>query len=102
MQMFAMYSLVFFPIALRNPSRLNVRELAERALMKKPVKRVSLLEDVLSDFFDVENILMKSELKNELQPLTSKQKQLYSEVVARLRELVRDLTKDVEQEHRAA
>jgi hypothetical protein len=57
---------------------------------------------VLSDFFEVEDILLKLELRNKLQPLTSKQKQLYSEVVARLRELVRDLTKDVEQEHHAA
>jgi hypothetical protein len=70
--------------------------------MKKPVKRVSLLEDVLSDFFEVEDILMRLELKNELQPLTAKQKQLYYEIAARLRELVRELTKDVEQEHRAA
>ena len=70
--------------------------------MKKPVQRVSLLEDVLSDFFEVEDVLVKLELKNELQPLTAKQMQLYKEILARLRELVRDVTKDVAQEHRAA
>jgi|GraSoiStandDraft_4_1057263.scaffolds.fasta_scaffold1114933_1 hypothetical protein len=70
--------------------------------MKKPVERVSLLEDVLSDFFEVEDILVKLELKNDLQPLTAKQMQLYKEILARLRELVRDVTKEVAQEHRAA
>ena len=57
---------------------------------------------MLSDFFEVEGILVKLELKNDLQPLTAKQMQLYKEILARLRELVRDLTKDVAQEHRAA
>jgi hypothetical protein len=70
--------------------------------MKKPVERVSPLEDVLSDFFEVEDILVKLELKNDLQPLTAKQMQLYKEILARLRELVRDVTKEVAQEHRAA
>jgi hypothetical protein len=70
--------------------------------MKKPVQRVSLLEDVLSDFFEVEDVLVKLKLKNKLQPLTAKQMQLYKEILARLRELVRDVTKDVAQEHRAA
>ena len=70
--------------------------------MKKPVQRVSLLEDVLSDFFEVEDVLVKLELKNELQPLTAKQMQLYKEILARLRELVRDVTNDVAREHRAA
>jgi hypothetical protein len=45
--------------------------------MKKPVQRVSLLEDALSDFFEVEDVLVKLELKNKLQPLTAKQMQLY-------------------------
>jgi len=70
--------------------------------MKKPVERVSLLEDVLSDFFEVEDVLVKLELKNKLQPLTAKQMQMYKEILSRLRELVRDVTKDVAQEHRAA
>ena len=67
--------------------------------MKKPVQRVSLLEDVLSDFFEVEDVLVNLELKNKLQPLTAKQMQLYKEILARLRELVRDVTKEVAQEH---
>ena len=70
--------------------------------MKKPVERVSLLEDVLSDSFEVEDALVKLERKNKLQPLTAKQMQMYKEILARLRELVRDVTKDVAQEHRAA
>jgi len=68
--------------------------------MKKPVERVSLLEDVLSDFFEVEDILVKLELKNKLQSLAAKQMQLYNETLGTLRELLRDLTNDVAQEHR--
>ena len=70
--------------------------------MKKPVKRAILLEDVLSDFLEVENILLKMELKNALQPLSAKQAQLYEGIVASVRELVGDLTIEVAQEHRAA
>jgi SNF2 family DNA or RNA helicase len=70
--------------------------------MKKPVKRAILLEAVLSDFLEVEEILLKVELNSWLYPLTAKQKQLYNEVVAKLRELIEDLTADVAQEHRAA
>ena len=70
--------------------------------MRKPVKRASLLEDVLSDFLEVEDILLKLELQGELQPLTPRQTLLYKEVIERLHELVRDLTNDVAREHRAA
>jgi len=70
--------------------------------MKKPVKRVSLLEDLLSDFIEIEDILLKLELTNELQPLSAKQKQLHKEIVERVTELVKDLSSDVVQEHRAA
>ena len=70
--------------------------------MKKPVQRVSLLEDVLSDFMEVEDILLKLELKEKLQPLTGNQRQLYKEIMEGLRELLRDLAKEVTQEHRAA
>jgi SNF2 family DNA or RNA helicase len=69
--------------------------------MKKPIKRVTLLEDVLSDFLEVEGILSKLQIVEALQ-LTAKQMQLYKEIVARLNELVRDLTNDVAQEHDAA
>ena len=65
--------------------------------MKKPVQRVSLLEDVLSDFMEVEDILLKLELKDKLQPLTANQRQLYKDIMERLRELVRDLAKEVTQ-----
>ena len=70
--------------------------------VKKPVKRVSLLEDLLSKFIEVEDILLKLELTNELQPLSEKQKQLHKEIVERVTELVRDLSNDVEGEHRVA
>jgi hypothetical protein len=50
--------------------------------MKKPVKRASLLEHVLSDFLEVEDILLKLDLKGELQPLTARQTRLYKEVAA--------------------
>ena len=70
--------------------------------MKKPMQRISLLEDVLSDFMEDEDILLKLELKEKLQPLTAKQRQLYKDIMERLRELVRALAKEVTQEHRAA
>ena len=69
--------------------------------MKKPIKRVTLLEDVLSDFLEVERILTKLQILEALQ-LTAKQMQLYKEIVAKVNELVRDLTNDVAQEHDAA
>jgi len=69
--------------------------------MKKPIKRVTLLEDVLSDFLEVEGILTKLQIQEALQ-LTAKQMQLYKEIVAKVNELVRDLTNDVAQEHDAA
>lgn len=70
--------------------------------MKKPVQRVILLEDVLSDILEVEDLLLQLELKDELQPLNSKQIQLYKEITQRVHELVRDVTSDVANEHRAA
>ena len=69
--------------------------------MKKPLKRVTLLEDVLSDFLEVEGILTRLQILEALQ-LTAKQMQLYKEIVAKVNELVRDLTNDVAQEHDAA
>jgi len=69
--------------------------------MKKPIKRVTLLEGVLSDFLEVEGILSKLQIVEALQ-LTAKQMQLYKEIVARVNELVRDLTNDVAQEPDAA
>jgi hypothetical protein len=69
--------------------------------MKKPIKRVTLLEDVLSDFLEVEGILTKLQILEALQ-LTAKQMQLYKEIVAKVNELVRDLTNDVAQERDAA
>ena len=71
------------------------------SLMKKPIKRVTLLEDVLSDFLEVEGILTKLQILEALQ-LTAKQMQLYKEIVAKVNELVRDLTNDVAQERDAA
>jgi hypothetical protein len=69
--------------------------------MKKPIKRVTLLEDVLSDVLEVEGILTNLQILEALQ-LTAKQMQLYKEIVAKVNELVRDLTNDVAQERDAA
>jgi hypothetical protein len=55
----------------------------------------------ISDFLEVEGILSKLQIVEALQ-LTAKQMQLYKEIVARVNELVRDLTNDVAQEHGAA
>jgi SNF2 family DNA or RNA helicase len=49
----------------------------------------SLLQDVLSDFLEVEGILSKLQIVEALQ-LTAKQMKLYKEIVARVNELVRD------------
>jgi len=70
--------------------------------MKKPVRRATLLEDLLSDFLEIEDIPLKMELKDELRPLTAKEKQLYKAARARLRELINELTNDLAQEHSAA
>ena len=52
--------------------------------MKRPVRRASWLENVLSDFLEVEDILLKLELKDDVQSLTARQRQLYREIVDRL------------------
>ena len=70
--------------------------------MKKPVQRATLLEDVLADLIQVEETLLQLELSEPFDALTEKQAQLYTEMLARLRELVQDLSNDVAQEHRAA
>ena len=70
--------------------------------MKKPVRRVSLLEDVLSDFLEVDDLLATLEQEGALQPLTAKQTQLYKEIMEKVTELVTDLISDVAREHRAA
>jgi hypothetical protein len=57
---------------------------------------------VLSDFLEVEDIFLTLELKDDVQPLTARQRQLYREIVDRLHELIREVTKDVAREHRAA
>ena len=77
------------------------RPLGTQLAMKKPIKRVTLLEDVLSDVLEVEGILTNLQILEALQ-LTAKQMQLYKEIVAKVNELVRDLTNDVAQERDAA
>ena len=74
---------------------------ADRA-MKKPVRRATLLEEVLSGFLDIEDVLLKMELQNGLKPLTGRENLLYKEVRAKLRELITELTNDVAHEHSAA
>jgi hypothetical protein len=70
--------------------------------MKKPVKRATLLEEVLADLMEAEDILASLEPANALEPLTAKQVHLYNGTLAALRVLVCDLINDVAQEHRAA
>jgi hypothetical protein len=79
-----------------------VKQCVWEGAMKKPVKRVNLLEVVLSDLLKVEDMLLQLELKNALQTLSAKQKHLHKQVMERLRELIRDLTTDVAQEHRVS
>ena len=73
-----------------------------RPAMKKPVSQATLLEDLLSDFLEVEDILLKLELEDRTRPLTIKETRLYKEVRARLRKLITELTNDVAREHNAA
>jgi hypothetical protein len=72
------------------------------AAMKKPVSRATLLEDLLSDFLEVEDMLLKLELEDRTRPLTTKEARLCKEVRARLRELIIELTNDLAREHSAA
>jgi len=69
---------------------------------KKPVRRATLLEDLLSDFLEIEDILLKMELKDGLGPLTAKEVRLYRQLRAKLRDVISELTNDVAQEHSAA
>ena len=70
--------------------------------MKKPVQRAIRLEEVLGDLIGTEAILLRLERDQAFDALTEKQMRLYKEVLASLRELVRDLSNDVAQEHHAA
>jgi hypothetical protein len=70
--------------------------------VKKPVSRATLLEELLSEFLELEDMLLKIELKNALQPLTARQRRLYNQAHYSVHALVRDLTNDVAQEHGAA
>jgi hypothetical protein len=69
---------------------------------KKPVRRATLLEFALRDFLELENILMKLELKGVLHPLNAKQRQHYKQLAKRLHDLVKDLASEVAHEHKAA
>ena len=70
--------------------------------MKKPVKRAIRLEEVLGDLIGTEATLLRLEMDEGFNALTEKQMRLYNEVLAKLRELVQDLSNDVAQEHHAA
>jgi hypothetical protein len=73
-----------------------------RPAMKKPVSQATLLEDLLSDFLEVEDILLKLELEDRTRLLTTKETRLCKEGRARLRELIIELTNDLAREHSAA
>jgi len=68
---------------------------------KKPVRRATLLEDLLSDFLEIEDILLKMELKG-LKPLTAKELQLYRQLRAKLHDVISELANDLAQEQSAA
>jgi hypothetical protein len=72
------------------------------AAIEKPVGRATLLQDLLRDFLEVEDILLKLELEDRTRPLTTKETRLCKEVRARLRELIIALTNDLAREHSAA
>jgi len=69
---------------------------------KRPVRRATLLEDLLSDILEIEEILLQMELKDGLEPLTAKEVRLYRQLRAKLRDVISELTNDVAQEHSAA
>ena len=70
--------------------------------MKKPVKRAIRLEEILGDLIGTEETLLRLGEDQDFSVLSEKQVRLYKEVLARLRELVQDLSNDVAQEHHAA
>jgi hypothetical protein len=80
---------------------MNMKKPAHPA-MKKPVSRATLLEYLLSDFIEVEDMLLQLELKDGTRPLTTKETRLYNAVRTRLRELITALTNDLAREHSAA
>ena len=70
--------------------------------MRKTVKRAIRLEEVLGELIGTEETLLRLELDQDFNALSEKQIRLYKEVLARLRELVQDLSNDVAEEHHAA
>jgi len=63
--------------------------------MRKPVKRAIRLEEVLGDLIGTEETLLRLQMDNAFDALTEKQIRLYKEVLAKLSELVQDLSNDV-------
>jgi hypothetical protein len=70
--------------------------------MRTPVKRAIRLEEVLGDLIGIEETLLRLEMDQSFDALTEKQMRLYKEALAKLSELVQDLSNDVAQEHHAA
>lgn len=70
--------------------------------MNKPVKRVSLLEDALSDLMEAEYILSAIAKKDVLHALTTEQRQRYNDVLSRLHALVYEVSQDTAREQTAA
>ena len=70
--------------------------------MKKPVKRVMLLEEALSDLMEAELILSSVERRDVFQAFTPKQKQDYHEALSRLRVLIEKVSGDASQEQMAS
>ena len=70
--------------------------------MRKPVKRAIRLEEVLGDVIGTQETLLRLELDQDFNALSEKQMRLYKDVLAKLSELVQDLSNDVAREHHAA
>ena len=70
--------------------------------MKKPVKRVILLEDALSELMEAEDILAAIETKDVFQAFTPKQKQDYYDALSRLRGLIHNESGDTSPEQTAS
>jgi len=62
---------------------------------KRPVRRGTLLEDLLSDILEIEEILLQMELKDGLEPLTAKEVRLYRQLRAKLRDVISELTNNL-------
>ena len=70
--------------------------------MKKPVRRVILLEEAFSELMEAETILASVQRRDVFKAFTPKQKQDYQEALSRLRVLIEKVSGDTSQEQMAS